>query len=497
MVALPSQEATNFKGNLNLDDGIFFVNGTPISTSGAISSDVIVQAFSDLPAPVAGIITLVTSTTYKWEALLDGTAENPVVDQIILPDGGSVYSTATASTVGFKSNSSKPAILITNATNTVSFTGPFRVENAGGTGFRSESSQAFIEAIFIINCVTGVESHNNVFMTFTNITPFQCVDGFELTGTNSGITIVGGGPFLCTGKGFILNNSNGDIAIRDTTANTTDDCISIPGTYTKIDIESTSLQTTTATCLDVTGTIVSLIIDKPGFQTVSGIAMDITGATIDSMEINTGFMISLTGSAALKGDAASANITLNSVASGCAFGAPSGSTLVGITKKDLKYDFQTCPGVADSKSIGGFYLETPITTAIAVQNDWYDLAGETLPVSTLERWSHTSGALQVGAVLEYIDTETVAKTAIAAFSVVRTSGGSNRVYEFALWRDRGSGFVELPESTRRVDIGAAETDVSLLAAEEVLAGDKFKVRVRNTATTDDIQATSGTLIVNT
>ena len=118
-------------------------------------------------------------------------------------------------------------------------------------------------------------------------------------------------------------------------------------------------------------------------------------------------------------------------------------------------------------------------------------------MSTLERWTHTAGVGLVGGILEYIDAEVQGKTSIGAFSVKRTAGASNRVYEFAVWRDTGSGYALLSESAKRVDVGSNEVDVSLLSAEEIQTTYKYKVRVRNTVSTDDIQATSGTLIINT
>lgn len=474
-------------------------NDSDIATINAeMSDDIVIKSFADLPAPVAGVITLVASTIYKWEALLDGTAEIPAVDQIILPDGGAVYSTGTASLVGFKSNSVKPAILIQNTTDSVSFPGSFRIENPSGTGLKIDNSAAFVTNKFILNCITGVEVVDSSFVALAQITPFLCTDGFKFSGTNAqSVNCTDCTPQLCSGIGFILDNSGGDVIIRNGDAVTTGDCISITGTYTEIDIESTALETAAGTCLSVTGTVTALVINQPRYQTVSGIGMDITGSTIDNLEINTGFIISIAGAAAFKGDAASANITLNAVVTGTVLGAPGGASLVGITKKDLKFNFSNCPGVADSKSIGGYYISTPVTTVIGGIGTWVDLAGVTTGVSTLERWSHTAGAGVNGAVLEYIDTEAVGKTAIATFSVKRTAGASNRVYEFALWRDQGAGFLELPESATQIDVGGSESNVTILAAEEIIAGDKYKVRVNNTATTDDIQATSGTLIINT
>lgn len=459
----------------------------------AFSADIVVKSFDDLPNPVAGVITLVASKTYKWEALLDGTLESPVVDQIILPNGGSVYSKGTASTVGFKSNSSKPAILILNATTTVSFMGPFRVENAGGTGLRAEGSQAFVEGIFIINCVTGLESHNNVFMTFTDITPFQCVDGFVLTGTNSLTTIVGGGPFLCTGKGFILDNSNGDIIIRNSSANTTDDCISLTGTYTEVDIESTSLGTVAGDCLRVTGTMVALVIVQPRYQTTTGITLDITGSALDNLEIEGGFLLSFTGTAAFKGDASSANITNNAIITGTAIGGAGTTSLVGITKKDLKYKFQGCLGVADSKSIGAYNLTVPVSTVVGVTPGVFTkVLGTTVASAQIERWSQTANNE-----VTYDDTETVGKTAIVTIAAKRTAGGGGVVYRFALFCDEGSGFTEITESNMPVELDQNERSVTLVAPHEIKSGEKISVFVTNTTGTQDVTVTDMSVVVNT
>lgn len=353
---------------------------------GAVPNTVIVQAVTDFPGEVAGVITLPASdpAVYVIKGIID------LGVNVIEMEGGNTITGDTAALSGITTNSSSPTVTALNGGGTsssITASTGIMINNSGpGAAVRAQGS----DTVFFANRINTTDAGN---VLEIEDALFVVVDGWSMVGSVNGVVMTGtanNGPIITaltssglTGKGIFIN---GDIPTNGTPILILDSVLAMcAGNGIEVASSATiqgigvtgNVSSSAAVAVKIAGTLEGGVsISGTNLLSLTDEGLDITGSTIAGVTVtNTGISSVAAGKAAVKGDAGSVNINTgsNAIFEVCRINNIADSTadpLSGITKKDLLYSFINAGSrITDSRTIGSFTLDAQATTTINFQGD--------------------------------------------------------------------------------------------------------------------------------
>lgn len=326
--------------------------------------------------------------------------------------------------------------------------------------------------------IVGIDKRIASIITSTSQIMLDC-NGNDLTLRN--ITISGDTPISCIGESLTIERCNFEnyttgVSVTNTPSMFIDQTAFIDG--------ATALQ-----ILGLTNGAVTLNLNRLAGQTIA--CIDMTGAVIDTFTANVNaFVTGDPGAFAIKGDVADGNGIATNVSSsgfvlGCKFNG-SGTSLDGLTKKDVNWDFQSNSGtlgVVNSAVIGGMDQVANATNTVLVTATWVQLAGTFNATGDIERFQLTSNQLvaQVGG------------EAIMTFSadIEKVGGGVTNEIDFTLFKNGALAGNIL----RKVDLDVDRGSVTFQNDTDFVVGDVFDIRARRNSGNDDLLISNGTVFL--
>lgn len=156
--------------------------------------------------------------------------------------------------------------------------------------------------------------------------------------------------------------------------------------------------------------------------------------------------------------------------------------LVGVSNKDIRWEFRGNPGLPDTTPVGCSNLTTPAPTVITVVSQFEKIAGTTMACPQISRWQQSADNE-----LEYIGVEDEDVRIIVNISAERSGGAGNNDCEFSVFKDTGGGFVEVDANTRLfLELVANAKGGVILLRDTVSTGDKYTIYVKNDTDTDNV-----------
>lgn len=335
---------------------------------------VYVTSKSDLPAAVSGVITLEVKNYY-----IKGTLD--LVNDVIEMQGGSSILGDTATLSIITTSSPSPTITVKggvpNAASGVRGHSGIRVNNTGaGAAIRAEGIGVitFFENLLTTAAGTSACEVDGASVGIDNWTILGATNGLHIMGaTNSGPIVRGFNPIFLTGKGIWVegNITSGALRIGEALIqNTSDHAVHIEGDIQGMSFSGDAISAT-GNGLRISGDVAGgLSLRDTDIRGLANDGMDITGSLILSVIAESCGITGVgAGSVGLRGDTNSANIeNAGIVTSSQISGVTDGIPLAGITKKDLKWQFQNAGGaITNSTNIGAFTLDSSADTTFSFQ----------------------------------------------------------------------------------------------------------------------------------
>lgn len=226
---------------------------------------------------------------------------------------------------------------------------------------------------------------------------------------------------------------------------------------------------------------IALALSTLGFRStdVGYVGIDFTGATLQAVDINSCIFEGGAGSIGIKGDAASANITTNFIAtiSNNTFAGVT-TPLSGITVDDIRFKFDGNGVVADSQPDGLVSLSsnaTVTTTPVGVPT----LVAGTWAVERVSQFTGTTGGR-----LTYNGERDLVTPLDVAIVVEPASGTNKSIRAFVAVNG-----TEVPISGKSIQVDAGKpSELTIMWQEKLVTGDFVEVFIENE--TDSVNVTA-------
>lgn len=197
------------------------------------------------------------------------------------------------------------------------------------------------------------------------------------------------------------------------------------------------------------------------------------------------------GAVAIAGQTGNANVEKSASFAGCPV-APGVIPTSGIDPSDTKYNFQGNPGIPDSVSACFAYIDPDAETTIQ-DGTFVQLAGT---------WNLSANSSRVVidpiGEIEFLNAESALGQVTCSISCHKVSGGGSADYHFELEKstDGGTVWVAVEGMTKDLTLTAsASQSITWTGLVDHVAGDKFRVTAAGDATTTNIVAESGQIVI--
>ena len=312
-----------------------------------------------------------------------------------------------------------------------------------------------------------------------------------VTSTNQSVTFTGLTLANTHASGTLLNlsNSGGHVVILDKVFFA--DCASIGtfGDFSNIIFDNCGISTAVS---PVGGMIFTgsnhteILVRDSFFSNWTGILLDLGTSVTTYVELQGSRFLGTASAVALDGLPNAGNIGVGGlgIVNACLFDGMTNPIGTNIDHADMGWFFSSTVGTQASAFVGYMSMTGNTTNTTLTQNVWTKVAGTTVAFADNERFSMSANnELTAGVILPrpiVID---------ISLSSLKSGGGTDRV-EFTVFKDSGSGFVQLnTDVVSGKDSSASLGSLALTMLDTALPADKYSLYVQNTTSGSDVEIT--------